>query len=78
MHAVNLHNYTPCPKDQHALFTLFTNEDAPLSSDDFRVFRSSVYILDSSFQTGTLGPGNGKYNPSKGSMLVTPSIMQAM
>ena len=61
MHVVNLHNYMPHPEEQCAAYTtMFTNEDVSLSADDFFVFRSLVYVLYSSLQTGTLGPGKWK------------------
>ena len=66
LQAVNLHNYSPHPKEQSSPYTLFTNEDAPLSANDFQVFGSPVYILDSTLQTGMLGPGKWKERAFQG------------
>jgi hypothetical protein len=61
MHAVRLHNCTPHPAGQtKSLYTLFTDEDPPTSSQDYQVFGSPVYVLDSSLQSGNLGPGKWK------------------
>ena len=60
MHAVRLHNCTPRPGTSESPFTLFSNEDSPLSPTDFRVFGSPVYVLDSTLQSGTIGPGKWK------------------
>ena len=65
-HAVNIHNYSPCPNKQCAPYTMFTDEDPPLSANDFWVFGSPVYVLDSSLQTGTLGPGKWKERAFQG------------
>lgn len=45
---------------------MFTNEDPPLSADDFRVFGSPVYVLHSRLYTGTLGPGKWKERSFQG------------
>jgi hypothetical protein len=60
MHAVCLHNCTPRPGQTKSPYTLFTDEDPPASSQDYRVFGSPVYVLDSSLQSGNLGPGKWK------------------
>jgi transposase InsO family protein len=46
MHAVRIHNCTPRTGQSKTPFTLFTNEDSPLSPNDFKVFGSPVYVLD--------------------------------
>ena len=66
LQVVNLHNYLPRPKEQTLPYTLFTNEDAPLSANNFRVFGSPVYVLDNSLQTGMLGPGKWKERAFQG------------
>jgi hypothetical protein len=60
MHAVLLHNCTPHPGETTTPYTLFTDEDPPASSHDFKVFGSPVYVLDSALQSGNLGPGKWK------------------
>jgi hypothetical protein len=60
MHAVHLHNCTPHPGQTKSPYTLFTDEDPPALSQDYRVFGSLVYVLDSSLQSGNLGPGKWK------------------
>ena len=66
LQAVNLHNYSLHSKAQSSPYTLFTNEDPPLSANDFQVFGSLVYVLDNSLQTGTLGPGKWKERAFQG------------
>ena len=60
MHAVRLHNCTPRPGEATTPYTLFTDEDPPASSHDFKVFGSPVYVLDSALQSRNLGPGKWK------------------
>jgi hypothetical protein len=60
LHAVRLHNCTPRPGQSTSPFTLFTNEDSPLSPNDFKVFGSPVYVLDKALQDGSIGPGKWK------------------
>jgi hypothetical protein len=50
LHAVRLHNCTPRPGQSESPFTLFTNEDSPLSPHDFKVFGSLVYLLNKALQ----------------------------
>ena len=66
-HVVNICNSSPHLKEQCALYTMFTDkDDPPLSADDFWVFGSLVYVLDSSLQTGPLGPGKWKERAFQG------------
>jgi transposase InsO family protein len=60
MNAVHLQNCTPRPGQSQSPFTLFTDEDSPLSPHDFRIFGSPVYVLDKALQDGTIGPGKWK------------------
>jgi hypothetical protein len=60
LHAVRLHNCTPRPGQSESPFTLFTNEDSPLSPHDFKVFGSPVYVVDKALQDGLIGPGKWK------------------
>jgi hypothetical protein len=46
MHAVHIHNCNPCPGETQTPYTLFTNEDLPVSLHDFKVFGSPIYVLD--------------------------------
>jgi hypothetical protein len=39
---------------------MFRDKDPPSSAEEFRIFGSPVYSLDSSLQTGALGPGKWK------------------
>jgi hypothetical protein len=60
MHAVHLHNCTPRPGQTKSPYTLFTDEDPPALLQDYQVFGSPIYVLDSTLQSGNLGPGKWK------------------
>ena len=66
LHAVHLHNCTPWSNKTMLPFTLFTNEDMITNPNDFKVFRSPVYVLDPSLQSGSLGPGKWKERSYQG------------
>ena len=77
MHVVHLHNCTPQSNEKNSLFTLFTDKDPTHTPNDFKVFGSPVYILDSSLQTG-LVLENRRNNPTRVYTLVICHTMQAM
>ena len=66
LHAVHLHNCTPWSNESKSPFTLFTNEDMNHTPNDFRVFRSPVYVLDPTLQSGALSPGKWKERSYQG------------
>jgi hypothetical protein len=45
------------PEKLKSPYTLFTDEEPPAPSQDYKVFGSPVYVLDSALQSRNLGPG---------------------
>jgi hypothetical protein len=79
LHAVWLHNCTPRPGQSESPFTLFTNEDSPLSQNDFKVFGSLFTCLTRHSKTDQLDLENGKTDVTKACtstmiLLTTPVI----
>ena len=66
LHTFHLHNCTPWSNEMKSPFTLFTDEDMNHTPNDFKVFRSPVYVHNLTLQSGTLSPGKWKERSYQG------------
>jgi hypothetical protein len=78
LHAVWLHNCTPHPGESESPFTLFTNEDLPLSPKVSKCLVPPFMCSTKHFKTDQMDLGNGKTDVTKECTLAILRTMPVM